>query len=131
MRDDPLCSRLCGERGTMVHTLAGCKTALSQGRYRWHHGKVLCELTDILKWERQKKCQTSARRQHSFSSSEKGRNHHPPKGRKEPLASSTILGVEGGPGKETSLPCCANITETGHGPMSEEVRKINFPWEGR
>lgn len=44
----------------MAHILAGCKTALSQGRYRWRHDKVLCALADILERERQKKRQTSA-----------------------------------------------------------------------
>ncbi|XP_057673103.1 uncharacterized protein LOC130904394 [Corythoichthys intestinalis] len=60
MREDPSC-RLCGGRGTMAHILAGCKTALSQGRYRWRHDKVLQALADILEWERVKKRQTKAR----------------------------------------------------------------------
>ncbi|XP_026059304.1 uncharacterized protein LOC113043970 [Carassius auratus] len=40
MREDPSC-RLYGGRGTMAHILAGCKTALSQGRYRWRHDKAV------------------------------------------------------------------------------------------
>ncbi len=60
MREDPLC-RLCGERGTMVHILAGCKIALSQRRYRWCHDKVLRALADILEQERQKKLQAHER----------------------------------------------------------------------
>ncbi|KAL0199703.1 hypothetical protein M9458_002890, partial [Cirrhinus mrigala] len=56
MREDSLCS-LCGGRGT----LAECKTALSQGRYRWHHDKVLSALADILEQERRKKHQTYVR----------------------------------------------------------------------
>ena len=35
---------LCGENGTLNHILAGCKVALSQGRYKWRHDKVLKEL---------------------------------------------------------------------------------------
>ena len=35
---------LCGESGTLNHILAGCKVALSQGRYKWRHDKVLKEL---------------------------------------------------------------------------------------
>lgn len=54
MREDPLC-RLGGERGTMAHIPAGCKTALSQGTYRWRHNRVLGALTDILEQERCKK----------------------------------------------------------------------------
>ena len=35
---------LCGENGTLNHILAGCRVALSQGRYKWRHDKVLKEL---------------------------------------------------------------------------------------
>ena len=35
---------LCGENGTLNHILSGCKVALSQGRYKWRHDKVLREL---------------------------------------------------------------------------------------
>ena len=54
MREDPLC-RLCGGKGTMVHILSGCKTALTQGRYRWRHDTVLALLAEILEQERRKK----------------------------------------------------------------------------
>ena len=54
MREDPLC-RLCGGKGTMAHILSGCKTALTQGRYRWRHDKVLALLAEILEQERRKK----------------------------------------------------------------------------
>ena len=54
MREDPLC-RLCGGKGTMAHILSGCKTALTQGRYRWRHDKVLAQLADTLEQERRKK----------------------------------------------------------------------------
>lgn len=54
MREDPLCG-LCGGKGTMAHILAGCKIALTQGRYRWRHDKVLAVLADILEQERRKK----------------------------------------------------------------------------
>src|SRR4029434_5480082 len=60
MREDPQCS-VCGERGTMAHILAGCRTALSQGRYRWRHDKVLRALADILEQERRKKHQPQSR----------------------------------------------------------------------
>ncbi|CAM4593803.1 unnamed protein product [Leuciscus chuanchicus] len=58
MREDSLC-KLRGGRGTLAHILAGCKTALSQGRYRWRHEKVLRVLADILEQERQKKTKKS------------------------------------------------------------------------
>ena len=32
---------LCGGQGTLNHLLSGCKVALSQGRYKWRHDKVL------------------------------------------------------------------------------------------
>lgn len=36
----------------MVHVLAGCKTVLTQGRYRWDHDEVLAALADIFEQER-------------------------------------------------------------------------------
>ena len=35
---------LCGKEGTLIHILSGCSVALSQGRYKWRHDKVLREL---------------------------------------------------------------------------------------
>ena len=35
---------LCGNDGNLAHILSGCKVALSQGRYKWRHDKVLKEL---------------------------------------------------------------------------------------
>ena len=67
----------------MVHILAGCKTALSQGRYRWRHDKVLCALADILEQERQKKCQTSTRPTTSIEFIREGEK--PPKTKKRLL----------------------------------------------
>ena len=51
--DDPKC-QLCDKPGTMQHTLSSCQTALTQGRYRWRHDRVLKELADILERERRK-----------------------------------------------------------------------------
>ena len=39
---------LCGEHSTLNHILAGCKTALSQGRYKWRHDQVLKELANAI-----------------------------------------------------------------------------------
>ncbi|XP_021365777.1 uncharacterized protein LOC110458420 [Mizuhopecten yessoensis] len=52
--EEPKC-QLCQERGTMGHILSACKTALTQGRYRWRHDQVLRELADVLEVERKKK----------------------------------------------------------------------------
>jgi len=54
LREDPNC-KLCGQKGTLAHILSGCKTALTQGRYRWRHDKVLLSLADILEQERCRK----------------------------------------------------------------------------
>ena len=35
---------LCGNNATLAHILSGCKIALSQGRYKWRHDKVLKEI---------------------------------------------------------------------------------------
>lgn len=56
MREVPLC-RLCGGKWTMVHILSGCKTTLSQGKYRWRHDKVLAALANILEQGRGKRNQ--------------------------------------------------------------------------
>ncbi len=45
----------------MAHILSGCKIALTQGRYRWRHDKVLTVLADILEQERRKKQPAKAR----------------------------------------------------------------------
>ena len=52
--EDPNC-KLCDKRGQMVHSLSGCQVALTQGRFRWRHDKVLRELADVLEVERRKK----------------------------------------------------------------------------
>ena len=43
-RTDQYNCHLCSERGTLDHILSGCKVALTQGRYKWRHDKVLREL---------------------------------------------------------------------------------------
>lgn len=60
MREDLMC-RLCVGKGTMVCILSGCKTILTQGRYRWRPDKVLAVLADILEQERRKKQLAKAR----------------------------------------------------------------------
>lgn len=54
LREDPNC-KLCGQKGTLAHILSGSKTALTQGRNRWRHYKVLLALADILEQERCRK----------------------------------------------------------------------------
>ena len=39
---------LCGKEGTLAHILSGCGVALSQGRYKWRHDKVLKELASTV-----------------------------------------------------------------------------------
>ena len=53
MSDDPTCP-LCGKIGSMRHILSSCPTALSQGRYRWRHVRVLGELAHLLEKERKR-----------------------------------------------------------------------------
>lgn len=53
LREDLLC-RLCRKKGTLAHILAGCPTALTQGRYRWRHDKVLMVIADFLEQARRK-----------------------------------------------------------------------------
>ena len=46
--DTPTC-HLCSGSGTLQHILSGCPRALSEGRYRWRHDKVLAEIAGIFK----------------------------------------------------------------------------------
>ena len=39
----------------MAHILSGCQVALTQGRYRWQHDKVLRELADVQEVKRRRK----------------------------------------------------------------------------
>lgn len=71
MREDPQC-KLCGERGTMAHILADCKTALTLGRYRWLHDKMLMILAYALEQERCKKLQTHGKPTHTIEVCERG-----------------------------------------------------------
>uniref|UniRef100_A0A0L8GSY7 Reverse transcriptase zinc-binding domain-containing protein n=1 Tax=Octopus bimaculoides TaxID=37653 RepID=A0A0L8GSY7_OCTBM len=48
LSEDQQC-RLCGERSTLAHILAEYRVALSQGRYKWHHNRVLTTLAHT--WE--------------------------------------------------------------------------------
>lgn len=45
----------CGKREKMAHILPGCQVALTHGRYRWRHEKVLCELSEVLEVDRRRK----------------------------------------------------------------------------
>lgn len=44
---------LCGTtNATLQHVLSGCKTALTQGRYRWRHDQVLRKLAEVVEERR-------------------------------------------------------------------------------
>lgn len=45
--------QLCGHQSpSLQHILSGCKTALTQGRYRWRHDKVLRKLAEAIETRR-------------------------------------------------------------------------------
>ena len=46
-KDTPKCP-LCPGIGTLQHILSGCKVALTEGRYRWRHDKVLESVAVII-----------------------------------------------------------------------------------
>ena len=54
LTENPDCP-LCGKPDTLEHVLSSCKTALTQGRFRWRHDQVLLELADVLERERARK----------------------------------------------------------------------------
>ncbi|XP_066271283.1 uncharacterized protein [Branchiostoma lanceolatum] len=86
LREDPAC-KLCGKRGTMAHILSGCSTALTQGRYRWRHDKVLTTIASILEVERKKKRHLESRRGPAIAFVREGEKSRPAKAR----ASNNIL----------------------------------------
>ncbi|RXN06459.1 hypothetical protein ROHU_012346 [Labeo rohita] len=49
---EELC-QLCGHQSpSLQHILSGCKTALTQGRYGWHHDRVLRKLAEVIEGRR-------------------------------------------------------------------------------
>ena len=44
--EDGMCKLCTDKLGTVPHILAGCPVALSQGRYRWRHDKVLKQIAE-------------------------------------------------------------------------------------
>ena len=65
---EELSCKLCGRRGTMTHILLGCEVALTQGRYRWRHDKVLKYVTEILDIEKKRRDHQQQRQSRSDSS---------------------------------------------------------------
>ena len=44
--EDGTCKLCTDAQGSVKHILAGCPVALSQGRYRWRHNKVLRQMAE-------------------------------------------------------------------------------------
>ena len=59
---------LCGQEGTLNHILSGCKVALSQGRHKWRHDKVLRTIANLVEEKRKEKnaCQGLTRTKITF-----------------------------------------------------------------
>ena len=57
---EELCT-LCGGQGTLNHILSGCHIALSQGRYKWRHDKVLRELSHSIEVRLKENRQSTAK----------------------------------------------------------------------
>ena len=57
--------KLCGKPANLEHVLSSCSTALTDGRYRWRHKKILGEVAAILCVARRR---SSQRRQGQRSS---------------------------------------------------------------
>ena len=49
--EDEAC-RKCGEKGTLLHILSGCRVALAEGKYKWRHDKVLREIAHSVEEKR-------------------------------------------------------------------------------
>lgn len=50
---EELCHLCNSPNPNLKHILSGCKTALSQGRFRWQHDRVLRKLAEILEARKQ------------------------------------------------------------------------------
>ncbi len=48
------CHLCSSSNPSLQHILSGCKAALTQGRFRWCHDRVLCKLAEILEARRLK-----------------------------------------------------------------------------
>ena len=74
--EDRVC-KLSGQNGSLAHILSGCKTTLTQGRYRRRHDKVLEIIADVL--EKEKKTRPRKCPNHGISFVKEGEtkeNHH-------------------------------------------------------
>jgi len=137
LRDDPAC-KLCGERGTMAHILSSCKVALSQGRYRWRHDKVLSTLASILEVERRKKRQVETRHMPAIAFLKEGEKSRPAAARVATSilqkASSWEMRVD--LGRRLHFPVVQTNLRPDMVIWSEERKKIivielTVPWEER
>ena len=50
LTDDPSC-KLCGKPANLCHVLSACRVALTDGRYRWRHDRVLGAIGEVLEKE--------------------------------------------------------------------------------
>ena len=85
---------LCGTiNASLQHTLSGCKTALSQGRYGWRHDQVLRKLAEVVERKRQEasagRQPGSQQRTHFLREGEKGDTV-----RRRPASTLLLPGVE-------------------------------------
>lgn len=119
----------------MAHILSGCKTSLTQGRYRWCHDNVLMTLAITLEHETHKKCQphwktasmkfVRAGEKSSTTTTTRNNMLHMAKG---------ALAQEGTHGKKAAVPPDRPDIHEDLFLWSEEAKKISLieltvPWE--
>jgi hypothetical protein len=46
--------KLCKRPGNLEHVFSSCKTVVTDGRFTWHHDKVLAEIADTIDMVRRK-----------------------------------------------------------------------------
>ncbi|XP_052218246.1 uncharacterized protein LOC127835860 [Dreissena polymorpha] len=63
LAEKPDC-KLCGRPANLEHVLSSCRTALSDGRYRWRHDRVLASIADHL--DQARKAQKTTNKGPSF-----------------------------------------------------------------
>ena len=132
----PLCVKV---NASLQHILSGCKTALSQGRYRWRHDLVLRKLAEVAESCRQEaNSRPSAPARHPILFARAGEKINPPRQRHTAklLSPGSDWSMRVDLGKQLQFP--REIVETSLRPdlvMWSEARRtvllveLTVPWE--
>lgn len=83
---------------SLQHVLSGCKTALTQGQFKWRHDQVLKKLAEVLERNRQEATQRAPEAPKKHSLPQARRTGIPHRHKTTLQASNISLGLEDGSG---------------------------------